>query len=798
MVGTVRLATRTLVASPVFSVVGVITLAVAIGANTAVFSLVDAVVLKPPPFRHAETLFQVWTVQPGGFEVPFVPADVVLQWNDVRPDALATLEAYQFAPVTLLGAGDPVTVPATMVTGGLMDLLGVQPLLGRTIQRSDAHADSPAVAVIGENLWRTRFGGNPKVLGHSLRLNDGSYEVVGVLPRTFRFPRASHQIWIPLARRELLARRTAQVLSRLRAGAEPAAAERQLETLAQAVDSHNTSSPAWMVRLRQYGTRDRQDPARTALLLLLGSVGLVLLIACANVAALVAARSAARDRELAVQVALGATRSHVLRHIISETVLLTGAAATIGFVLSVWLIDLLQHFSPDQILRFSGNEVAWGWRVFGFTAFLGGVTALLVGIMPGLRASRVNAADVLRSGRSAGAATGQKRFRQATVAFEVAVSVLLLVGTGLLARTLFTVTRVTPGFEVDRVLTIDLAVQLWKYPTAPAQRQFFNNVVGGLQTLPGVERVVLSGGIPPNSGLNYSLRVTTDDGRTIEDDHTSVLVIDVGRDYFAVLGLPIRQGRAFNSNEVDSESRSIVVSESLAQRLWPSKSAVGRRLRLDADGEWYSVVGVAGDVFQLDYTRPRAALTAYVPLSTAIPPLRTIVVRASGDPSRLTRGVLSEIRRTDPEQPIHQVATAEELHSEFLNPPRFYAYIMAMFAAVATLLASLGLYGVVSHATTLRTREFGIRLALGSQPRALQLLMLREGFRLVGVGLLIGVGMSFFATRIIETLLVDVPRFDSSTYAAVTVMVSATTYIACWLPARRASKTDPALTLRQE
>lgn len=529
--------------------------------------------------------------------------------------------------------------------------------------------------------------------------------------------------------------------------------------------------------------------------MLLGAVALVLVISCANVAALMLVRGRTRRRELAIEAALGATRRQLLGPLLADAILLTVTAAAAGAFLSTWLTDVLLRFTPPELVRLSPNEVAPGWRVYGFAAMLALATAVIVGLAPGLRASRVSPVDLLRGMATASHAPIQQRFRRIIVAGQFALSVILLVGAALLTRTFVGLTRVDAGFQTHRVLTVDFIIQQWKYRTPAAQHQYFEALLERLRGIAGVRHVELSGGVPPGGGLRRDLDISTDDGRQWRDDARPLPFVDVGSAYFAALGLPLREGRSFTMEEVAAQADVIVISDAVAQRLWPDRSAVGRRIRIDG-GRWYTIVGVAGNVFQRDYSR--SGVAAYVPLAARGPLMRTIVLKTEGDPARFAGAVRSAIHAVDPEQPIAVLATANELYAAFLGAPRFYAWLMGVIAAFAALLAAAGLYAVLAYSTAQRTREFGIRLALGATGGHVRAMVLREGVLLVVAGSLAGVIASLIATRMLESLLVGVRRVDALSYVGVLGLIGFTTLVACWVPARRASVTDPAVTLRDE
>lgn len=794
-----RLAARRLAATPGFTLVAILTIALAIAVNTSIFALVDAVLFKPLPYSHPDRLLKVFSVRSESLEVPYVRPEALREWSKLR-STFDALEPYEFRAATLIGMGDPVIVPTSAVGGGLMPMLGVHPLLGRTLDKEDSSASSHHVAVIGETLWRTRFGADQSVLGKPIRLDGDFFEIVGVMPAAFRFPRASHQVWIPLASERPPGERPrgTQALARVAGDLTPEVAEARMEGVAKAVEEANPSSYGTRVKLRPFGASRAEIPVRRALYILWTAVGLVLLISCANLASLMLVRGRSRRREAAIHAALGATRSQLARPLVVEATLLTALGSIAGGTLSIWLTQLLVRLSPADVVRLSPTAVVADGRAFSIAVLLSGLTLILIGLVPARAATRVGAAEGLRTNNGSAGERHQQWFRKATVVAELAVSVTLLVAAGLLVRSFVQLAKVSPGFDADHVLAIDFTVQEWKYPTPPRQQIMFRDVLERLRRLPGVRHAELSGGIPPSGGASYEWRIDTDDGRVVTDAEVPIAFTDVGPEYFAALGLPLIEGHAFTPEDVTNRTRAIIISQRLARRLWPGGSASGHRIRFDQEDRWYTVVGVTADVFHHDYTQTSSGLAAFYPLSPRVPLMRTFVLRTDGDPALLVNTARRTIHDVDPDQPIAQIATARELYDDFLSEPEFYAYAMSAFAALAALLAFLGLFGVLWYVTALRTREFGVRLALGADPRALSWTVLRQGVALAIAGGVLGMALSLLTSPLLRMLLVNVGHADVLTYAMVFLSLIVLTAPAVWLPAHRAAATNPAVTLRAE
>jgi putative ABC transport system permease protein len=794
-----RLAARRLAATPGFTLVATLTIGLAIGSATAIFALVDAVLLKPLPYADSERLLRVsWFLPSSQLDVPFLRPDVAREWGKVR--AFAVFEPYQRRAATLVGAGDPQIVPTAAVGGGLMETLGVRPLIGRTVQPADARAAATPVAVIGEQLWRTRFGETGAVLGSTLRLDDEAYEIVGVMPARFRFPAASYQVWTPIGEPAASQGRprASQAIARLRTGAGIEVAEAQMDAAARAAGAVEAGSYGWRARLRPFGDSRAEPTVRIGLLVLFFSVGVVLLIACGNLAGLMLVRAGARSREMAVRRALGATRARLVGSFAWEALIITTLGSIAGTMLTGVLTRVLTEFSPSDIVGHSYTEIEVDGRVFISALIAAAVAVLMIGFLPAFLATHARSAEALRSGAPSGGTRRQQHFRKAVVIGQVALSVALLVAAALLGRTLARLSHVEPGFDVGHVLGVDFTVQEWKYPTAAAQAQMFATLLERLRRVPGVRHAELSGGMPPAAGGAYEWRIVTDDGRLIAEDKSPIWFNDVGPEYFAALGMTFREGRAFTRAEMASGSSSIILGDRLARRLWPGGSATGHRLRFDQEDRWYTVVGIANDVLRLELEDVSSSLAAYYPLTARVPLMRTVVLRTGPDPARFKQAVRGAIRAVDPEQPIARIVTAEEELSSALASPRFYAYMMSAFAALAALLAGLGLYGVVASTTAGRLHEFGLRLAIGADPARIRRSVLSQGLVMAVTGALGGVVISLATVRLFDALLVRVGPLDVPTYAVVIIGSVMLSLFACWLPARRAASVDPATSLRAE
>ena len=790
-----RYAVRRLASARGLATTAILTLAVSIGAATSIYSVVDAILLRPLPFSDPASLLQVWRVQEG-HESPYLSLEAFEEWRR-HDDVFAAAEPFRTRSVALLGSGEPHFLVAAEIGGGMMDLLGVPARIGRPLQPPD-DTGRRAVVVLSDALWRSRFAADPGVLGRQIRVDDRSFEVVGVMPPQFRFPRDLTQLWMPLS--ESPASQPVNVLARLRQGVGTEQARDRLGAIAASLQQERPTRNGWQIAARPFQEQRANRSERYALYVLTGAVMVVLLIACANIANLLLVQGVAREREISVRAALGASRGRLARQLATETLVLALAGGALGIWLAMWAVDLLAAFTPRAFTFLSANTISLDGRVLLFAVTVTVLTAVVSGLTPALRNSRT---DLTRSGNRTATASGHQDYvRRVFVVAQLALSLMLLIGAGLLARTFIRLTALDPGFNPGNVVTVDLSLPRWKYGTRPAQQQFFEMAAERLRAVPGVTAVTIAGGKPPTAGgISFGLRFEIDGKGVVLDDPTLLLpTAEVHPEYFAVLGIPLVAGRTFSGEDRPGGPPAIIISREMANRLWQGENPVGQRLRLRAEGRWHTVVGVVGDVYQLEYNSPRGMFAAYYPMSQSpgMTAQETLIIRTAGDPDPLVPAIRQQIWSVDPDQPLLTVQTMDSLYAEFLGVPRFQAILMGGFAIMGLTIAAVGLYGLLAYATSLRTREFGIRMALGARPADVLAIVLRHGAGLVGAGLALGVAGSLVMTRTMESLLVDVPRTDPATYAAVACALGAVTLVACLVPARRATRVDPVTALRSE
>jgi putative ABC transport system permease protein len=800
-----RYAVRRLRSAPGFTATAVLTVALGIAAATTIYSVVDALMLRPLPYRDPGRLVDVGAANAAGVSnrTLLLTPDRLAWWRG-QTQIFQSVEAYRNESATFSGDGDPQRLIGAAVTGGLMRMLGAAPRVGRPIEPDDAIAGRQAVVVLSDALWRTRFAAAGDIVGRAIRLNDTTYTIVGVMPERFTFPYGGRQYWIPLVLDGAAGAKPVRlnVTARVRPDLSMEEARSRAAALTRPLVEAKAIPPATEVALTPPIARHLNAPVRRALYVLAAAVSVVLLIACANLASLLLVQGAGRAREIAVRLALGASRGRLVRQFLTETVLLSVLGGLTGLLLAHWAVDALAAAAPRDLTFLTANEIALDARALVFAVLVTFVTSMAAGVLPALRGSRQAPNGALTDGRSATATPRQERLRGAFVLAQVALSLVLLVGAGLLVRTFAHLTRIDPGFEPQGVIAVDLALPEWKYRTAVAQDQFFETLTTRLRSLPAVGATTITGGIPPGGGgISFGLRFEID-GRGVVLDDPSLLMpfTEVDGDYFATMGIPLEAGRTFTAEDTPDAPRVIIVGESMARRLWADQNPVGQRIRFDERSRWYTVVGVVGDVYQFRHDQPRGQFSVYYPnsQSTGVAFQRTVVIRTTGNPHAAMPEIRQAIWSVDRDQPIGRLETIEEAYADFFATPRFYAVLMSAFALIGLAISAVGLYGALAYAIAQRTREFGIRTALGAQRGQVLRLAMQAGLTITGAGLVLGVLGSIFVGRALGALLVEVSAADPATYLLAIAVLGVTALVSCWVPARRATTVDPVIALRHE
>ncbi len=799
LVNDIRYAGRRMRAAPAFSLVAIVTLGLAIAATTAIYSVVDALMFRPLPYRNADELVDVHVTGADGAARPNMTIAQFKGWQQ-QAGVFAAIEAYANRSLALTGGGEPINVGGAAFSGGFMQLLGVAPQRGRVIGPDDTHAGREQVVVISDRLWRTRFGGDPAVVGRTLRLTDKSYEIIGIMPPSFSFPWGRRDVWIPLPASATAG--SVNVTARLRPGVDRERTQVQLDSMTAALAAAGAIPPNRRAVLNPPVARHVNQPIRRALVVLAGAVSLVLLIACANLANLLLVQGASREREIAVRTALGASRKRTIQQLLTETALLAIAGGALGILIAQWAIDLLAAFTPPDMTFLETSAIRLDVRVVMFAMALTAVTGAAFGLLPALRGSRTTPHAALKDGaRSATGAPRQEHLRRAFVLLQLTLTVMLLVGAGLLTRTFLHMTRIDPGFDPRNLVTAQLVLPPWKYKTPELREQFNTLLMERLRATPGVTGATITGGTPPSGGgFSFGMKFDVKGrGIVLDDPALTMPTTDVDANYFDTMHIPLKAGRPFTRDDsLPGAPPVIVVGESMARRLWPGENPVNQQLRWFSRGPYYTVVGVVGDVYQFEYDQPRGQFAVYHPAALGGSGQTTLVVRTTIDAETMARTLREAIWSVDADQPILAIETIEAAYEEFFARPRFYAFLMSVFAGLGLLIAGLGLYGVVAYATAQRTREFGIRMALGAQRGDVLRLVLRTGLALAIVGIALGAAGSLLVTRGLASMLVEIQPTDAATYTTVFVALGAIAVIACWIPARRATRVDPVVALRYE
>ena len=813
----VRYGLRMLAKSPGFSALVILTLALGIGANTAIFRVVNAVLLRPLPFQEPDRMVQIWHTPPQA-SFPGIPTFSVspanfLDWR-ARSQAFEGMSAYGFGQYTLTGTGHPEAVRMVAVTSGFFSILRAQPLLGRAFL---AEEDSPGrehEVVLSYNLWRGRFGADRDIVGKNIALNEQAFTVIGVMGPNFEFPISTDpnyrpQMWKPLAwtdqERAIRDNHNYAVVARLKDGVTLQQARAELDSvsnqLAQQYPGDDKGWGATAIPLRE----DLVGDVRPALLILLGAVALVLLIACANVANLLLAKAMSRRKEIAIRVAMGASRPRLLQQGISETVLMALAGGALGLAFAHYGVILIVRFLAQRLPR--STEIGLDGWVFTFALGISLLTGIAVGLLSSLRFAKNDVSESLKQGLGRTSSdSGGTRTRDILVVSEVALSLMLLIGAGLLIRSLSVLRHVNPGFDPSRLLTLEVAIPSTKFSEPMQQVRYFDRVLDQVRGLPGVQSAGVIDDLPLSGGSHQPVSV---EGRPVVPmaDQPEVDVRLISPGYISAMHIALLSGRDIDQSDVQGRPGAVLISQSFAKLFWPNEDPIGKHLTLYFFRDLPRVVvGVVADVKldALNETRPTPAL--YTPLAQVAPTTGgtwrsfglNLAVRTNADPLNVASMVANSIREVDVEVPLLNIQTMEESVSASLSPQRFTMLLLVAFAGTALLLAAAGIYGVMAYMVTRRTREIGVRMALGAAASDVLRLVIGQGMWTTAIGVAIGIGGAFALTRTMQSLLFGVSTTDPMTLAGVVLLLAAVSVFACWVPARRATKVDPLVALRYE
>ncbi|HEX7318321.1 MAG TPA: ABC transporter permease [Pyrinomonadaceae bacterium] len=807
----VRYGVRVLAKNKGFTAVAVLTLALGIGANTAIFSVVNDLLLRPLPYNDAERVVLLWEVTPSGRHMNNTSRANFRAWRE-QGASFDGMAAFTDQRLNLTGIGEPEEVAVQLATPELFKVLGVEPLMGRTLVEEDGRPGAYGV-VLSYGFWKRRFGGDPGLVGKPITLNGEPSVVVGIMPPSFHWHIKQRsgtgkpaEVWgilsmpppgDPASATER--GRFLSVVGRLKRGVTFEQAEAELKTIhtrLAADSSFNKNYTAEVIPVREQFVGN----IRPALWVLLGAVGLVLLIACANVANLLLSRVAAREKEIALRTALGARRMRVIRQLLTESLLLSLLGSALGLLVAWWGISGLVAISPRDLV--SLQNVGINTTVLAWTLGVTLLTSILFGIVPAFEATRLNLNDALKEGGKGADAQGSRsrRLRGALVVGEVALALMLLVGAGLLVKSFAQLRKIDTGFQTENILTMVLRLPASKYKDDPQFVAFFRQALERVRATPGVSSAGIVNFLPLYGGLgsatSFYIEGKPEPPRGTGPS-TNVRVADSG--YFKTMGIPLKQGRNFTDVE-DAEVRNVVmVSESFAKRFLPGEEALGKRIKvfMAEKPEWTEIVGIVGDV-RYDNLTAEAEPFVYYPHPGLTYEFMTLVVGTSGDPAEMAPAIRREIAAIDPDQPVSDVRTMTQVMADTVARARFNTLLLGIFAGLATLLAAVGIFGVMSYSVQLRTREIGLRMALGAQPGRVLMLVLKQGLMLTLIGIGVGLAGALALSRVMSGLLYGVGTTDPTTFAAIVVVLAVVSLVACYIPARRATRVDPLIALKYE
>jgi putative ABC transport system permease protein len=802
-----RYGARMLFKQPGFSLVAVLTLALGIGATAAIFSVVNSVLLRPLPYAQPERLMTIWEDYSArdGAPLDYTSPTGFADWRD-QTQAFEHVAAYQgWRPTltgpTAAGADEPEQLTGAAVSHDMFTLLGVPLAQGRGFRPEEDKTGAERVVVLSHSLWQRRFGADPAMVGKQVSLMGDSYTVIGVLPAGFKFPiigsaevfRTLTPLLNPGCQRGCL---TIRVLARLRGGATETQARTELVSLAKRIEQQfpeaNSKVGVALVPLHEFLTGEIKKPLQV----LLGAVLLVLLIACVNVANLLLARASSREKEMAVRAALGAGRFRMVRQMLTESLLLALVGGALGLLLAAWLVEMLVAFSPDGTPRL--EEIRLDRQVLAFTCGVTLLTGLFFGLAPAWQLARVELNQMLRdSSRGASLAQRGRRTLGALVVVETALALVLLTGAGLLMRSFVQLQRVDPGFNPRQVLTMNLSLPRAGYPERPQLMAFTQQMLERVKTLPGIEAAGVTSSLP--LGLFNTDTSFVIEGRPAppSDQQPVAWYSSVSPDYFRAMGMRLSAGRGFSERDDANAPRVVVITEAMARRYFPGESPLGKRLGNGRPDGWREIVGVLADVKHFGLSQD-ARPTFFMPEPQNPQRQLALVARSTTEPLNQAAAIRQVINSLDRTLAVSNVQTMERITAESIGEQRFTLLLFGLFASLALLLAAAGIYGVMSYAVVQRTPEIGVRMALGAQTHNVLRLVVGQGMKLIGIGVALGLAGALLLTRLLRTLLFGVSATDPLTFTVIALLLAGVALLACYLPARRATKVDPLVALRCE
>jgi putative ABC transport system permease protein len=803
LLGDLRYGARMLIKKPGFTLVAVITLALGIGANTAIFSVVNAVLLRPLPYPDPDRLVALWIARPERATTsrPVSTPDFE-DWRAQNGvfEAMAAFPAVDTTGVTLTGQGEAEQLSTGYVTADFFTLIGAQAILGRPIAPGEHEAGSDQVVVLSHGLWQRRFGADPGIVGKTLTLDGRGFTVTGVMPAGLQLPAVDTEVWVSLSLigpdrvPRVRGNGWLAVMARLKPGVSHEQARANMTTIARGLeeqypDSNRGLNEVTLTPLHQQVVGN----VKPALLAIFAAVGFVLLIGCANLANLQLARFEERQKEMAIRASLGAGRARLLRQLLTESVLLALVGGSLGWLLAVWGKDLLISLAPANIPRL--DESRLDIHALGFTLLVSVMTGLIFGLAPAARLTRVDLNEALKEGGRSAAGTQRKGLRDALVVAEVALALMLVIGAGLVGRSLYRLLHVHPGFQAENVLTLQVNVPTYREPQRAQYTAFLQQALERVEQTPGVTAVGMVRPLPLRGAGETTNFAVTDQPPPPPGQEPVAARRMISPNYFRAMGIALLAGRDFNAQDREGSHPVAIISQDLARQFFPEQDPVGRSLNMT--GAPSIIVGVAADV-RLQGLSQAATPTIYVPHAQSPRRGMTFVVRAAGDPLSLAESIRSAIQTVNKDQPIIRVATMNQVVADSFAQSRFSAILLSLFGTLALALAAIGIYGVMAYSVTQRTREIGLRMALGAQTPDVLRLVMAQGLKVAFIGIALGLAGALAVTRLLKALLFSVSTTDPLTFGFVTALLGVVALLACCIPARRAAKVDPMVALRYE
>jgi putative ABC transport system permease protein len=811
-----RYGARMLLKNPGITFVVVLALALGIGANTAIFSVVNAVLLRPLPYEESDRLVFLSETNKAMAEISISYPNFT-DWRS-QNHVFEKIGVYNLNSYNLTGTGDAERILTAQASADLFSALRVNAAIGRVFTNDEDKPGGTPVVVLGYGLWQRRFGGQSSILNQTLTFNGKSYTVIGVMPEGFQYP-SRVEMWVPAGQlsgewQQRGNHPGLNAVARLKPGVTLEQAQADMANIAVNLERQYPDSNA--------GNRMKIQPlleifvhnVRRALWVLFAAVGFVLLIACANIANLLLARASARQKEMAIRAAMGAGRWRIARQLLTESVLLSLIGGALGLLLARWGIELILYISPNAIPR--SREIGLDWRVLAFTIGVAFLTGILFGLVPALQAGVVDVNETLKeTGRGA---TRRHWLRSSLVVVEVATTLVLLIGAGLMIRSFHRLQSVDPGFSYEHLTSFTISLPQKKYSTVDQRAQFFKRLLENVRGLPGVEASGAASGLPLGNNSWQSPFTVVGHPVSQSNQTPTMTALLVTPDYFRAMDIPLKRGRYFNDHDdraflagrdlsklSEDERRmvgvnAIIIDEEFARRYWPNEDALGKQVKLSTDerAPALTVVGIVGRVKMEGLSQDSNRVQGYLPFAQLAFSGMTVIVKASGDPNQLMTSVRRQVADIDPEQPIYNVRTMDEIRAQSVAPERLNLTLLSIFAGIALLLAVVGIYGVMSYTVTQRTHEIGIRMAIGAQPRDVFKMVIGQGMTLALIGVALGLVSAFGLTRLMATMLFGIEPTDPATFGSIALLLTGVALVACYIPGRRATKVDPVVSLRYE